>query len=180
MDPLSSSPHDALPIANGHAQEVMTSGAEDHWATSPFGWLMRLASRRRGKAGELIASEWLEQLGYDLAPPTNSGHDRLVNQHKVEIKFSTPWNGATYVFQQLRDQDYEFVFLLGVSPMVENAWFAPKAEAFGRAIPQHGGATGTDTRWLHVSIASVPAWMKPYGGALEEVIEALNRQLVLS
>lgn len=99
-------PYEALLEANGDAQVRMgKADAADPWAGSPFEWLMRLPSRSRGRAGELIVEAWLEGLGFEVRLPSNSGHDRTVNRRKVEIKFSTLWASREYVFQQLRDQD---------------------------------------------------------------------------
>jgi len=100
------------------------------WAGSPFEWLMSLPSRSRGKAGEVLAAAWLARNGHRVASPTSADHDRRVNGAKIEIKMSTLWTGGNYVFQQLRDQDYEYVFLLGISPTTASAWFVPKAVAF--------------------------------------------------
>lgn len=168
------SPYEALLQANGDAQVQMgRADAEDPWAGSPFEWLMRLPSRSRGRAGELIVESWLDGLGFQVSPPTNSGHDRTISRRKVEIKFSTLWGSGEYVFQQLRDQDYEVAVLLGVSPSIAHCWAVPKQEAFGRAVPQHGGAAGRDTKWLRIKAAALPAWMSEYGGELEEVIPVL-------
>lgn len=167
-------PYEALLQANGDAQVRMgRADAHDPWAGSPFAWLMRLPSRSRGRAGELIAESWLEGLGFKVQSPLNTGHDRVVAGRKVEIKFSTLWASGEYVFQQLRDQDYELAFLLGVSPTVAQCWVIPKAEAFAHAIPQHGGATGRDTRWLRIQASSPPAWMSAFGGELEEAVRVV-------
>jgi hypothetical protein len=77
------------------------------------------------------------------------------------------------VFQQLRDQDYEVAVLLGVSPLTAQCWAVPKDEAFARAVPQHGGAAGRDTKWLRIRAAAVPDWMHSYGGELEEAVPVL-------
>lgn len=167
-------PYEALLEANGDAQVRMGRvDAEDPWAGSAFEWLMRLPSRSRGRAGELIVESWLEGLGFVVRAPANTGHDRIVSNRKVEIKFSTLWAGGEYVFQQLRDQDYEFALMLGVSPSGARCWLVPKAQVFARAVPQHGGAAGRDTRWLRLKANAPPAWMSPYGGELEEAVPVL-------
>lgn len=155
--------------ANRDAQELMgTATKEDPWAGSPFEWIMRLASRRRGKAGEVLVEAWLRRLGLDVGRPLSGDHDRVVNGRKVEIKFSTLWEQGDYVFQQLRDQDYELVVLLGISPTSAHGWIVPKAEAIEHSVPQHGGARGSDTRWLRFRAADPPSWMAEFGGELLE------------
>lgn len=163
-------------LANQDAQTAMgRADRADPWAGSPFEWLMRLPSRSRGKAGELLAEAWLRRLGYVVSRPSSGEHDRIVNRSKVEIKFSTLWEQGEYVFQQLRDQDYDFLLMLGVSPAIAHGWIVPKWDAFDHAVPQHAGASGSDTRWIHLRPTHPPAWLADFGGALEQFTEALSR-----
>lgn len=94
---------------------------------------------------------------------------------RVEIKFSTLWEQGNYVFQQLRDQDYELVILLGLSPTAAHVWITPKAEAMAHSLPQHGGAAGTDTRWISFRAANPPPWLEPYGGEIASAVEVLGQ-----
>jgi hypothetical protein len=109
----------------------------------------------------------------------DSDADRLVNGRRAEIKFSTLWKSGVYKFQQLRDQNYEFVICLGVSPNDAHCWVIPKAEIMRRwgardgVVPQHGGSGGTDTAWLSFDVASVPPWLAAYGGTLAQAARVL-------
>lgn len=92
-------PFELFLLANRDVQAAMGRASRaDPWAGSPFEWLMRLPSRTRGKAGELLGEAWLTRLGYDVGRPVSSEHDRIVNGRKVEIKFSTLWAQGEYVF----------------------------------------------------------------------------------
>src|SRR6266702_6368083 len=84
------------------------------WSSSPFAWILTLPSRARGAAGEKIVDSWLTSNGFDVKRATHSGCDRIVDGTNIEIKFSTLWKSGGYKFQQLRDQDYESVFCLGI------------------------------------------------------------------
>lgn len=161
--------YEAFLAANQDAQvEMGVRDAATPWAGSPFEWVMSLASRSRGKAGEKLAEAWLRRLGLSVSPPRSSEHDRIVNGVPIEIKFSTLWRSGQYVFQQLRDQDYLHVLLLGLSPHEVSIWMPPKMDAFENAIPQHGGKSGTDTRWLRFDASAPPAWLEPFGGSLAD------------
>jgi hypothetical protein len=147
------------------------------WSGSPFYWIKGRPSRQIGTIGEALVAGWTASKGFDVTRPSNSDHDRKIEGLKVEVKFSTLWTDhKIFKFQQIRDQDYEFCFLLGLSPFDAQAWFVPKAElAYNRPpalAPQHGGAAGRDTRWLSFPAASPPAWLDPFGGRLSKV-EAL-------
>lgn len=166
-----------LAAAADAQQEMGIREEVSPWDGSPFGWVLLLPSRSRGKAGELLASAWLRRLGYTVQPPRSSGHDRTVEGVPTEIKFSTLWNSGDYVFQQLRKQDYTHALLLGISPSGASAWFAPKDVAFDNATPQHGGSTGVDTRWIRFRASSPPAWLADYGGSLRNCADVLERTL---
>ncbi len=112
-----------------------------------------------------------------MARPLSGDHDRLVNSHKIEIKLSTLWESGVYKFQQLRDQDYEYALLLGVSPQIAHAWLVPKTVAMQRSTPQHGGARGTDTRWISFPAASPPEWLLKFGGSLSSCIDVVRTTL---
>lgn len=99
----------------------------------------------------------------------------------MEIKFSTLWRTGVYKFQQLRNQDYRIVICLGISPFGAHCWAIPKDEIFQRwksgaegLCSQHGGAVGTDTAWLSFRIGSVPQWLVPFGGCLQDAVAKLE------
>lgn len=144
------------------------------WTESPFAWILTLPSRSRGAAGEEIVSTWLTAEGFKVTRSGHSDCDRIVNGKKVEIKFSTLWKSGGYKFQQLRDQDYESVFCLGISPDRVHGWLIPKAVAWQNSRPQHGGQAGVDTRWLCFPAQSPPVWMRAYGGTLAELLHILR------
>lgn len=192
----------AAGAGSGAAAAVQASGAEElaalvaaaeavrrryedldaQWRGSPFSWLLRLPSRRRGAAGEELVARWCEAMGLRVERVGSTGRrpgeaDRLIEGRRFEIKFSTLWANGLYVFQQLRDQDYQYVFCLGVSPADAHAWVLPKPLAWSHAVPQHGGRAGRDTRWLHVDPARPETWLRPWGGSLAEARAVLLREL---
>jgi hypothetical protein len=141
---------------------------------SPFCWIKGRPSRQVGTIGEALVAGWAAARGFDVQRPLNSDHDRRIEGLKVEIKFSTLWTDKEiFVFQQLRDQDYDYCFMLGVSPFDAQAWFVPKAalaeDCPPALVPQHGGGSGRDTKWLSFVAAEPPDWMGEFGGWLSEV-----------
>jgi hypothetical protein len=147
------------------------------WTGSPFSWILTLPSRARGAAGEKIVESWLTVNGFSVKRAAHSGCDRIVNEINVEIKFSTLWKSGGYTFQQLRDQDYQFVFCLGISPAQAHAWLIPKHIAWKHAVPQHGGSLGKDTKWLSFQADDPPAWMSEFGGTLQNALSVLKSSL---
>lgn len=183
---VAASPH--LPASMASEFERLASAGDavrprlsidtEDWDESPFLWLRRLNSRSKGAAGEMLAEEWLtNRARLAVSAPTSTGHDRLVEGHAVEIKLSTLWRDGWYSFQQLRDQDYEFALLLGISPSDASMWLVPKSIVLEHAEPQHGGSAGTETRWLRFRAAAPPAWMASYGGDLQRAAGVIRSVL---
>ena len=127
------------------------------WEESPFSWIMSHPAATRGAVGKRLVSCLLDQRGLAVGSCPGRGADRLVNGRRVAIKFSMIWEGGFYRFQQIRDQDYDMLVCLGVSPFDAHSWVFTKTlllegwnelDGFGS---QHGGHIGTDTAWIHVN-----------------------------
>ena len=152
------------------------------WKGSPFEWLLALPSRSIGAVGERLVHEWLIKREFIVEKPkSGSDCDRLCYMQgnpkvvRLEIKFSTLWRQGHYVFQQIRNQEYDICFCLGISPQAAHAWTVPKKIIWENASGQHTGHGARDTKWVHINPNHPPAWIKEYGGTLEEAIESLLR-----
>lgn len=149
------------------------------WAGNPFYWIKTRPSRQVGAIGEALVSGWVAAKGFDVQKPVSAQHDRIIEGNKVEIKFSTLWtDNSSFKFQQIRNQDYDYAFLLGIAPFDARAWFVPKQELLYDRLPhlrpQHGGSSGRDTKWLSVPYDDPPVWLDEFGGTLSEVREIIS------
>ena len=165
-----------------HGQELSLRylAQKADWKGSPFQWIHSVpSSRRRGKVGELLAASIFRDAAlsvHDSVGDTDA--DILVAGKRVEVKFSTLWENGFYKFQQVRDQNYDFLFCLGISPFDAHAWVFPKSEVpFGELEHQHGGKRGTDTWWITVHPNSPPHWMQIQSGKVGEVSDTFRRYL---
>lgn len=164
------------------AQTIRDDYADDEslWADSPFGWIKTRPSRQVGAIGEKLVAGWLAAKGCDVTRSPDPEADRIVNGQSVEIKFSTLWANGTYTFQQIRDQNYDGMLCLGISPFAAHAWYVPKPKLMalwkknGVIAGQHGGRTGGDTAWITVDPTNPPKWLLRFGGKLSEVAAALR------
>lgn len=144
------------------------------WEGSPFRWIKTRPSRQVGAIGEKLVSHWCVAKDLEVARSPDSQADLVIAGRRVEVKYSSLWtDNGIYKFQQIRDQDYDFCFCLGVSPFDVHAWFIPKAELMQdkppHLVPQHGGQRGRDTKWLSFQADQPPDWLSPYGGTLSSV-----------
>ena len=150
------------------------TASTDPWEGSPFAWILAEASRRKGKIGEELVEEWCTANGLIVTRTGDSEADRIINGKRVEIKFSTLWEHGFYKFQQIRDQDYDYIICLGISPFEIHCWVIPKDVARQLAPSQHRGKQGKDTAWLTVDPNSPQPVLGQYGGGLEKALELIR------
>lgn len=148
------------------------TGPSAAWRGSPFEWLLSVPSRSKGAYGEKFVAELFRANDFEVKKPlSGTDHDRVINGHRIEIKLSTSWAGSdSYTFQQIRDQDYDYVLCLGISPQDAHCWVVPKSEIqIGKSgvSHQHGGQRGSDTLWLTFSSKNPPEWIQAHGGSLK-------------
>ena len=170
----------------GISQTLQKEYAEENkqWTGSPFEWIKHRPSRSIGAIGEKIVTAWLALHDFNVARAPDTEADRVVENKRLEIKFSTLWKNGTYLFEQIRDQNYDFAVFLGFSPHDAHCWVLPKADLMRmwkterRISSQHGGSAGSDTAWVRVSpsMSGAPddATMEPYGNGLKEALLAIS------
>jgi hypothetical protein len=157
-------------IAGTLRDDYLRAG-DDPWLGSPFAWIKSRPSRQVGGIGEQLVAGWCAAKGLDVTRPGDSDADRIIGGRRTEIKFSTLWASGDYVFQQIRDQRYDVVVLLGLSPFAAHCWVIPKAvltqQPLMRGLSyQHGGQKGRDTIWLRFRANNPPSWLDDFGGTL--------------
>ena len=127
------------------------------WEGSPFEWIKLRPSRSIGAIGEKIVAAWMTMHDFNVVRSPDSEADRIIEGKRVEIKFSTLWKNGTYLFEQIRDQNYDFAVFLGVSPHDAHCWVVPKKKLIKmwkvdhKLTSQHGGKSGSDTAWARLS-----------------------------
>lgn len=140
------------------------------WDGSPFAWIKTRPSRQIGKIGEQLVAEWCAAKGLNVMRSPDSEADRIIEGQRVEIKFSTLWAGGFYMFQQIRDQNYDTLLCLGISPFDAHAWIIRKTDIpFHRLGHQHGGARGRDTWWIKMNPRTPPSWLGRQRGTLSDI-----------
>jgi len=150
------------------------------WEGSPFAWIKTRPSRQVGAIGEKLLAGWLAARGFNVTRSGDSEADRVIEGLRAEIKFSTKWANGGYKFQQLRDQRYDIVICLGVSPFTAHCWVTPKADVMRlwkvehRIASQHGGQSGADTAWIDVRPDDRPDWLNRFGGSLADAVASLS------
>jgi hypothetical protein len=99
---------------------------------SPLSFVLMLASRTRGKLGEMLVDGIARRAGLSTAKPSSVDHDRQVGPSRCEIKFSTEDPPR---FQQVRDprlesgeQKYDHLICVSGRPHGLVYWIIPASE----------------------------------------------------
>ncbi len=156
------------------------TGENFMWENSPFKWIKHRPSRSIGAIGEKIIASWLAMHNFNVTRSPDSNADRIVEGKRVEIKFSTLWKSGDYKFQQLRDQNYDFVIMLGISPNDAHCWVVPKQEIIRlwkvekKICSQHGGASGSDTAWVNLTPDNTFKPLAEYGNSLSGALLSIT------
>lgn len=159
-----------------HAVQVnYTRDEESPWENSPFHWISEAQSGRKGAVGKALVRRWAEQAGMQVAGKSGKGHDFQIDGLRVAVKLSLVWTDRLFVFQQIRDQNYDVASLLALEPQRVRLWIVPKEVLWEHAGWQHTGAAGHDTKWLHFQATKPCPWLKPYGGTLPRARRALKQ-----
>ncbi len=149
------------------------------WEGSPFNWLLHLAPSTRGAVARNLVESWSTSFGaYDGRVGANHQSYLVLKGKRVQVKLSTRWDNGQYRFQQIRDQPYDYLFCLGLSPDDIHTWFIPKDDAIAHLAGtsgQHTGAGATETLWLNVDPSLPQGWLSAYGDQLSDVKQAVLR-----
>ncbi len=140
--------------------------SNDEWAGSTWEWVKNQPPRRRGKIGERLVCAAARTVGLTVGSG-GAGADCRLGPLLVEVKLSTRWQDGKFVFQQLRDQNYGCVALVGVEPERLRIWVVPKDVLWNLAEGQHTGADAVETRWWGFHADCPPTWLASYGGDFE-------------
>ena len=149
-------------------------------ASRPFVWIHDgLSPARKGAIGKKIVREFLNQNGFSIDSYKWRGADFTVNGHKATVKLSSLWSNGAYKFQQIRDDDYELLFCLGISTATVNIWVISKSEIVWDDLPpQHGGKQAHDTWWFPCAPSKARyTWMYPQNGDPSAICRHLRRIL---
>lgn len=161
------------------AHIIQSNYADEHrgWEESPFLWLRKLSAKRKGAAMEDLVRRFFSMHGLSVHRSPGSQSDCLVGQSPCEIKGSTLWESGHYQFNQIRDQQYTHLILLGLSPKRAHLWCVPKNLGFRKARPQQGGMDGVETRFLKFQAVSPPEWLLPFGGHPKTAVDGFRSLL---
>jgi hypothetical protein len=150
--------------ANATAQK-QSSGKTRPWpANSPFAWLLPLAPVSKGAAGLRIVRELMHLNGYTTGKASGIAQAFSSNHGIIKTKISLEWNSGNFVFEQIRDDPYDFLAMLGLCPEDAFIWLCPKHVALAESASQQA----PQSRWIHVDPVTPPIGFAGCGGPIAD------------
>lgn len=139
--------------------------ANDKWRWSPFAWMRRLPSAKKHEAAKLMLRRWLKAQEFAVRSLKHRSASYLkINGHLVSLKVSFEWDECLYMFQQIRQEPYEYAMLAGISPARVRLWTVPRNEQNLFVTPQHIGPKGPANHLVRVRVDDIPKWLRRYRG----------------
>ena len=123
--------------------------------------------RTKGKIGEKLVSDVMEQLGSKIERSKDSNFDRIIDGHRTEIKVSTAWECTQNKFRwsQIRDQPYDRIIFAGVNPNEVKLSWATKQDLIDNVFNEkHIQHSGLDIWWVSTDLDGLIEnidWMRP-------------------
>jgi hypothetical protein len=153
--------------------EYLDDDGAEMWEGSPFAWIRDNKPATIGAIGRRLARSVFQEAGIQSE---FSRYTLIAGNATIAIKFSMEWTGGGFIFEQIKDNNYDYILCLGIRPDAAHGWLIPKHEVIENGTwqtrdglrSQHTGSTGQETAWLNVNPDNPPEWMSPYGGEISE------------
>jgi hypothetical protein len=75
-------------FSDNELQDYIKEKNVDLWINTKYEGYTFLSPKQKGEFGELFVEKFMKNRGSIVSPKVNSGHDRIIDNHKTEIKFS--------------------------------------------------------------------------------------------
>ena len=138
----------------------------NYWEDTQFKLYRTASNTGKGAYGERFVTDLLTAKGYNVSKPSNTGHDRIVNGLKLEIKFSLSMTNHkkglvednSFMMNHLStDKDFDVLYFLGINRDFSTVEILLTKESFKEIMntpnqqyfnPQQGGKKGKNNDWM--------------------------------
>ena len=113
-------------------KDLVDKYLHNNWANTPFKDYPRMDPKGKGAFGEDYVEGLMTFCGRTVSPPANTGHDRIIDIKKTEIKFSLANSNSkkkdgklidpdSFTFNHIAaEKDWEEFIFLGINPELDN------------------------------------------------------------
>lgn len=128
-------------FSDGELQDFICNNVVDPWKGTPFEGYVFISPKQKGEFGERFVTKYMTILGNVVkrAKTSTAGHDRVINDILIEIKFSVACRGSNnkkqvvkdkFVINHIsKDKDWERLIFCGINPEEKDiriVWFSKK------------------------------------------------------
>jgi hypothetical protein len=117
-------------FSDGELRKYIENNIKDPWEKTNFKDYVYLSPKCKGIFGEIFLEKYLKELDYTVTKRKNSGHDRIIENKKVEIKFSlcTKYIKDNFIINHIsKEKDWDILIFVGVNPKEQDLrvkWFS--------------------------------------------------------
>jgi hypothetical protein len=120
-----------------------------------------------------MVTEMMRLNGYSVSKAKGIAQSVAANSGVVKVKLCLEWDAGTFVFEQIEDDNYAFLAMLGLRPHDAFLWLCTKTLALTNSVAQHK----RPSRWVVFEPAQPPAWLAPHGGHVSNASTTLGNAL---
>ena len=140
------------PLLDEDLRSYIDSHLSDPFEGTALSGYTHMNPKQKGIYGEMYVSKILENWGKTVDPPVNTGHDRIVDGIKTEIKFSVASKGTPDCFTMnhvSKGKDWGRLVFAGINRHSDNHMYWMSKSAFSEHVDsdnmlfsyQQGGKT---------------------------------------
>ena len=114
------------PLPDEGLREYIDANLGDPFEDTIFKGYTHMNPKQKGEYGERYISKILTKWGKEVSKPENTGHDRIVDGIKTEMKFSVASKGIQDCFtlnHVSKGKDWERLIFLGINLNAENRMY---------------------------------------------------------
>lgn len=114
---------------DGQIKNFVLGKTQDIWKGTNLEGYIYLNPRQKGTFGEMVVEKFMTFNGHIVEPRKNSGHDRIIDGIKTEIKFGVCNKGDEdcFIINHIsKEKDWERLIFFGVNLTEQNSriiWF---------------------------------------------------------
>ncbi len=120
---------------DGSLRDYINQNVQDPWFGTPFEGYVFISPKQKGIFGERFVCKYFVLKGSKVEKPKKTGHDRIIDDKLLEIKFSLATrdkkggiNKDQFIINHVsKDKDWERLVFFGINPSEEDCrffWFS--------------------------------------------------------
>ena len=125
------------PLLDEDLRGFIKSNVADPFEGTEFSGYTHLNPKQKGIYGEMYVSKLLKTWGKTVEPPVNTGHDRIVDEIKTEIKFGLASKGKQDCFMLnhvSKGKDWDRLIFMGINRHTDNHMYWMDKRTFSEHV----------------------------------------------